>query len=36
MNCMYNLIIRMIYYAKFYKDPRNGQYYILPVTDPYE
>lgn len=23
-------------YAKFYKDPRTGQYYVLPVTDPYE
>ncbi|MCF8228696.1 MAG: hypothetical protein K9G58_07405 [Bacteroidales bacterium] len=23
-------------YAKFYKDPRTGQFYVLPVTDPYE
>ncbi len=23
-------------YTKFYKDPRTGQYYVLPVTDPYE
>ena len=23
-------------YAKFYKDPRTGEYYVLPVTDPYE
>jgi hypothetical protein len=23
-------------YAKFYKDPRTGQYYVLPMTDPYE
>ena len=23
-------------YAKFYKDPRTGQYYVLAVTDPYE
>jgi uncharacterized membrane-anchored protein len=23
-------------YSKFYKDPRTGQYYVLPVTDPYE
>lgn len=23
-------------YGKFYKDPRTGQYYVLPVTDPYE
>ena len=23
-------------YAKFYKDPRTGQYYVVPVTDPYE
>ncbi|MCF8234782.1 MAG: hypothetical protein K9G67_07120 [Bacteroidales bacterium] len=23
-------------YAKFYKDPRTDQYYVLPVTDPYE
>ncbi len=23
-------------YAKFYKDPRTGQFYVLPITDPYE
>lgn len=23
-------------YAKFYKDPRTGQYYVLPTTDPYK
>ncbi len=23
-------------YTKFYKDPRTGEYYVLPVTDPYE
>ncbi|MCD4772366.1 MAG: hypothetical protein K8R41_03155 [Bacteroidales bacterium] len=23
-------------YAKFYKDPRTGEYYVLPITDPYE
>ena len=23
-------------YAKFYKDSRTGQYYVLPVTDLYE
>jgi len=23
-------------YSKFYKDPRTGEYYVLPVTDPYE
>ncbi len=23
-------------YAKFYKDPRTGQFYVVPVTDPYE
>jgi hypothetical protein len=22
-------------YSKFYKDPRTGEYYVLPVTDPY-
>lgn len=23
-------------YTKFYKDPRTGEYYVIPVTDPYE
>lgn len=23
-------------YSKFYKDPRTGEYYVIPVTDPYE
>lgn len=23
-------------YAKFYKDPRTGQFYVVPITDPYE
>ncbi len=23
-------------YNKFYKDPRTGEYYVLPVTDPYQ
>lgn len=23
-------------YSKFYKDPRTGEYYVLPMTDPYE
>ena len=23
-------------YNKFYKDPRTGDYYVIPVTDPYE
>ena len=23
-------------YSKFYKDPRTGEYYVLPVTDPYD
>ena len=23
-------------YSKFYKDPRTGDYYVIPVTDPYE
>jgi len=23
-------------FSKFYKDPRTGEYYVLPVTDPYE
>ncbi len=23
-------------YAKFYKDPRTGEFYVIPVTDPYE
>jgi hypothetical protein len=23
-------------YSKFYKDPRTGEFYVLPVTDPYE
>ncbi len=23
-------------YSKFYKDPRTGEYYVLPTTDPYE
>lgn len=23
-------------YNKFYKDPRTGEYYVIPVTDPYE
>ncbi|MBN2639131.1 MAG: hypothetical protein JXR65_08600 [Bacteroidales bacterium] len=23
-------------YSKFYKDPRTGQYYVIPVTDPYQ
>ena len=21
-------------YSKFYKDPRTGEYYVIPVTDP--
>lgn len=21
---------------KFYKDPRTGDYYVIPITDPYE
>ncbi len=23
-------------YNKFYKDPRTGEYYVIPITDPYE
>jgi hypothetical protein len=23
-------------YNKFYKDPRTGEYYVIPVTDPYQ
>lgn len=23
-------------YSKFYKDPRTGEYYVIPFTDPYE
>ncbi len=23
-------------YNKFYKDPRTGEYYVLPVTGPYQ
>ncbi len=23
-------------YSKFYKDPRTGEFYVLPVTDPYQ
>ena len=23
-------------YNKFYKDPRTGEYYVIPTTDPYE
>lgn len=23
-------------YAKFYKDPRTGEFYVIPTTDPYE
>lgn len=23
-------------HSKFYKDPRTGEYYVIPVTDPYE
>lgn len=23
-------------YSKFYKDPRTGEYYVLPVTDAYK
>lgn len=23
-------------YSKFYKDPRTGEYYVLPVTDVYK
>ncbi len=23
-------------YNKFYKDPRTGQYYVIPTTDPYQ
>jgi hypothetical protein len=23
-------------YSKFYKDPRTGEFYVIPVTDPYE
>lgn len=23
-------------HSKFYKDPRTGEYYVLPVTDPYQ
>lgn len=22
-------------HSKFYKDPRTGEYYVIPVTDPY-
>ncbi len=23
-------------YSKFYKDPRTGEFYVIPTTDPYE
>lgn len=23
-------------YSKFYKDPRTGEYYVIPITDPYQ
>ena len=23
-------------YSKFYKDPRTGKFYVLPITVPYE
>ena len=23
-------------FSKFYKDPRTGEYYVIPMTDPYE
>jgi hypothetical protein len=23
-------------YSKFYKDPRTGEFYVIPVTDPYQ
>ncbi len=23
-------------YNKFYKDPRTGEFYVIPVTDPYQ
>jgi len=23
-------------YSKFYKDPRTDEYYVIPVTDPYQ
>ncbi len=23
-------------YSKFYKDPRTGEYYVIPFTDPYQ
>lgn len=23
-------------FSKFYKDPRTGEYYVIPVTDTYE
>lgn len=23
-------------HSKFYKDPRTGEYYVIPITDPYE
>lgn len=23
-------------YANFYKDPRTGQFYVIPTTDPYK
>ncbi len=23
-------------YSKFYKDPRTGEYYVIPMTDPYQ
>lgn len=23
-------------YSKFYKDPRTGEFYVIPMTDPYE
>jgi len=23
-------------YSKFYKDPRTGEYYVIPVTETYE
>jgi hypothetical protein len=23
-------------YSKFYKDPRTEEYYVIPITDPYQ
>jgi len=23
-------------FSKFYKDPRTGEFYVIPVTDPYQ